>query len=116
MVIYMTATFLPISHRTFSLALTVLLNCCSPQVENCRYLIASNKAVPLSDLSLLVLSRALGSRHRELAQAGEIKEETGSTSLCGPLLKLLASMISVLAGESTKGDTILLQQTTDSIR
>lgn len=99
----------------------MLLNCCAPQVENCRYLIASNKAVPLSDLSLLMLSRALVSRHRELAHSGSGGGEAGgqgesdsSTPLCGPLLRLLASMISVLAGGGE--DAVLVLQTTDAIR
>lgn len=102
----------------------MLLNCCAPQAENCRYLIASNKAVPLSDLSLLMLSRSLVSRHRELALAGsggggavELQGESGSsTSLCGPLLRLLASMISMLAGGGPGEDAILVLQTTDAIR
>ena len=111
-------------HRTFSLSLMVLLNCCAPQVENCRYLIASNKAVPLSDLSLLVVSRALGSRHQEPAQAGGgasqgVEDSRNSATLCGPLLRLLASMISMLAGGGQgegEEDAILVQQTTDAVR
>lgn len=80
---------------------------------------ASNKAVPLSDLSLLVLSRALASHHQQLALArsgAEVQQvKCCSTSLCGHLLLLLASMIGLLVGAG-KEDAILLLQTTDAIR
>ena len=91
----------------------MLLNCCAGQCETCRYLITSNKAVPLADLSVLVLGKALVSRQLELSCG--MREESDSASLCGPLLRLLASMVSVLALEGEQ-DTALVQQITDTIR
>lgn len=107
--------------RTFSLALTVLHNSCSGHQDNCRYLIMSNKSIPLTDLSLLVLSRALSSHQQQLLSKATSKEQDvtkcSSTSLCGPLLRLLASMISTLASVSVyEEDTVLVQQVTDTIR
>lgn len=110
--------------RTFSLALTVLLNCCTSQADNCRYLITSNKVVPLTDLALLVVSRALASRQQELALTGsrELLEGVSCcTPLCGPLLRLLAAMVqqasmtTLLAGAGGE-DALLLPQTSDAIR
>ncbi len=96
----------------------MLLNCCKGSEDNCRYLITSNKVFPLADLALLVLSRALSSRQQELALVAGSKDmqaRSCSTALCGPLLHLLASVVSVLAlgGEE---DALMLLQITDSIR
>ena len=109
--------------RTFSLALNVLVGSCAGQPENSRYLVTSNKAVPLVDLAVLVLSMALSDR--QLSQASPRQPRTGKeeskctgTSLCGPLLRLLASMVSTLASVSLgeEGEDLVLQQVMDAIR
>ena len=105
-------------HRTFTLAVNVLLNTCMEQFENSRYLVTSNKAVPLVDLCVLVLSRALSSRQQQLgAGKDEGASVCSSTTLCGPLLRLLASMVSSLASVPLgQQQTQLVQQITDAIR
>ena len=115
-------------HRTFTLALTVLLNCCAGHHDNCHYLVASNKVVPLVDLTLLVLSRALTCRRQELTGGGGggggASKDLGASTQCGPLLKLLASTVSTLAlpgrggggGGGGGGEVLTLQQISDAIR
>lgn len=99
--------------RTFSLALNALLNSCMRQRENCRYLVASNKAVPLADLCLLVLGRALPHCKQQPSTTGK-DIVTDSAALCGPLLQLLASIVSTLALQEE--ETAVVQQVTDAIR
>lgn len=107
--------------RTFSLALNVLLHTCADQFENSRYLVCTGKVVPLTDLSVLVLGRALSSRQQQLGGGGGSRDEAmppcPSTTLCGPLLRLLASTVSTLAQAPTGQDQAQLSlQVTDTIR
>lgn len=99
--------------RTFTLALNVLLNTCVDQFQNTRYLLTSNKAVPLIDLCVLVLGRALASRQQQLNLSKEDVTACPSTTLSGLLLRLLASMVSTLAGDH---ESQLVLQMTDAIR
>lgn len=114
--------------RTFSLALNLLGTCCSGQPRNCHYLISSNKVIPLVDLTNLVLSQDLSKQQCAAAAAAatamqdqEVQhppsDNSAAQSQCGPLLHLLASMISTLASvPSTEHTDILAQQVTDTIR
>lgn len=104
-------------HRTFTLALNGLLNSCVDQFANSRYLITSSKAVPLVDLCLLLLGRALSSRQQQLNVTKEELTCCSCTTLAGPLLRLLASMISTLALVPLGAEECqLMQQITDAIR
>lgn len=107
-----------VTNRTFSLALNVLLNGCGTQYENCCYLVVTNKMVPLIDLAVLVLSRALSSRQQQLAVSREATSGVcPSTTLCGSILRLLASVVSTLAAVPlSEEDSLLMQQITDTIR
>ena len=104
-----------IACRTFTLALNVLLSSCVDQFQNARYLLTSGKAVPLVDLCMLMLGRALSSRQQQLVVSREELVICSGTALSGPLLQLVASMVSTLAPLGDQ-ESQLVQQITDAIR
>lgn len=97
--------------RTFSLSLSVLLSGCVGQPDICHYLVTSNKVVPLVDLALAVLNNSLVQSPQGPPQASRgsvrsvVVKESSGTVLCGPILHLLASVVSTLAfSDSTPGE------------
>ena len=115
--------------RTFSLSLSILLTACAGQPDVCRYLVTSNKAVPLIDLALTLLNSSLihpqsSQDHPQLpAVTNKVVSSMGcsGTSLCGPILRLLASMVSTLAtsltlDEDEEEKAVIRQLVIDTIR
>lgn len=107
------------------MSLSVLLTVCAGELEICHYLVTTNKTVPLVDLALTLINSS--NVHPQSTQ-GVLRGATrdvvcSGTSLCGPLLHLLASMVSTLAspqsleGEHEGGkDAVMRQLVTDVIR
>lgn len=107
-----------ISCRTFLLSVGVLESACSGHVYNCRHLLLSSKATALVDLSLQLLVEALPPKEPPQGGGTQVGGAFGSkvTPLCGPLLSVLASMISTLAFGPLREDPTLLPALTDVIR
>ena len=65
------------SCRSFHLALSALQGVCHAHTDNCRYFVLTNKFSPIVDLVMQYIT-------------------PGSSALCGPLLGLLATVLSTL--------------------
>lgn len=87
--------------RTFTLILGALQAACAGHTDNCHYFILSNKFAPIVDLTLKYLAAP---------EPGEPEH----SALCGPLLSLLASVLSTLS--SSFPCPALEQPMTDCIR
>ena len=99
--------------RTFLLSVGVLQSACGGHATNCRYLLLSNKAAMLIDLSLQLLTEALPPKDPQ-----QVGGAIGSnpTPLCGPLLTVLAHMISTLTSGPLREDPTLTTPLLDVIR
>ena len=91
---------------------------CSGHVANCRHLLLSSKVTALIDLSHALLTEALPPKEPPQGGGATVGGAYGSnaTPLCGPLLSVLASMISTLAFGPLREDSSLLPALLDVIR
>ena len=112
------------SFRTFLLSIGVLQSACSGHIANSSHLLLSNKSTALIDLSLQLLTEALPPKDPppplQPQQVGGAvvggAYGSKSTSICGQVLRLLASMISTLASGPLRKDAALLSPLLDVIR
>ena len=114
-------------NRTLLLSIGVLQSACSGHIANSCHLLLSSKATALIDLSLQLLTDALPPKEPSSQQQVGVATTTGAvvvggaygskaTPICGPLLRLLASMISTLASGPLREDSTLLSPLMDVIR
>ena len=104
--------------RTILLSVGVLEAACTGHIASCRHLLLSSKATALIDLSLQLLTDALPPKEPLQgggALVGGTCASSKSTPLCGPLLSLLASMISTLTSGPLREDSTLLSPLLDVI-
>ena len=104
--------------RTILLSVGVLEAACTGHIANCRHLLLSSKATALIDLSLQLLTDALPPKEPPQgvgAVMGGTFTPSKATPLCGPLLSLLASMISTLTSGPLREDSTLLPHLLDII-
>ena len=102
----------------------VLESACSGHIANSCHILLSSKATALIDLSLQLLTEALPPKDpQQSAQQGSVGAAvvggaygSKATPICGPLLRLLASMISTLASGPLREDSSLLSPLLDVIR
>ena len=115
------------------LSIGVLQSACSGHIANSCHLLLSSKATTLIDLSLRLLTEALPPKDILQQPSSASSQQQGgvvaasvavvggvygskTTPICGPLLRLLASMISTLASGPLREDSTLLSPLMDVIR